>query len=355
VVVAGNFIGTDASGTQARPNDDNGIDLAGGPFSTIGGAVTGAGNLISGNGANGIAISTPDGRGINVKGNRIGTTADGLSPLPNAESGVYLTQGAFDTTIGGEFDPNEENVIAFNGGAGVSLAASAGAQNYIDPNVMHSNGGLGADLLDDGLVLANDPGDADTGPNNRMNYPVISNALLSGTKLTVNGELNTVPSQYSNMFFFTNAACDPSGYGEAEKFLGSLGVNSGPTGTVPFQRMFSNPPLNGRGWITMAGSDPESSSEFALCVPVDITADYNCDAAINAVDALTLLKHVATGNAGSVGEGCTSVGAMMGDTVFGDPNCDDVVSPADALVLLVAVSGASQLPLPVGCTLLLTP
>ena len=45
VAIAGNFIGTDASGTLARPNGGNGIDMRGGPGSTIGGALAGSGNL----------------------------------------------------------------------------------------------------------------------------------------------------------------------------------------------------------------------------------------------------------------------------------------------------------------------
>lgn len=353
VAVAGNFIGTDASGSQAVPNLGNGIDMAGGPGSTVGGAISGSGNLVSGNLGNGIAISTSDGRAINVKGNRIGTAADGESPLPNTLNGVYLSQDARDVTIGGEFDPQEENVIAYNGKAGVSLAASAGAQNYIDPNKMHSNAGLGADLLDDGLVLPNDDGDADSGPNNLMNYPEMTSIVLSGTRLTVQGVLNTVPNKFNNMFFFVNTECDPSGYGEAEHFLGSYGVNSGATGTAQFTRVFSSPALNGRGFITMAASDPESSSEFSRCLPLDIAADYNCDNQIDPGDPLTLLHQIATGDPGPRGPFCPAIGLLLGDTVFGDPDCDGQLTPRDPLTLLAALSGAQTPTLPQGCEIIL--
>lgn len=353
VAVAGNFIGTDASGSLARPNGGSGIDMRGGPGSTIGGALAGSGNLLSGNNGNGIAISTSDGHSINVKGNRIGTAADGETPLPNKLNGVYLAQDAWDVTIGGEFDPREQNIIAFNMKAGVSLAASAGAQNYIDPNKTYANGGLGSDLLDDGAVLANDPGDADTGPNNRMNYPVMTSIVLSGTKLTVDGYLDTVPSSYSNMFFFANAECDPSGYGEGEIFLGSYGFAAGPTGTAQFHRVFTSPPLDGRGFITMSASDPESSSEFSACLPLDIAPDYNCDNLADTGDPLALLSHLATGDRGPAGPFCTEIGQTIGDTVFGDPDCDGQLTARDPLVLMLALSGAAQLPLPQGCQILL--
>lgn len=353
VAIAGNFIGTDASGSLARPNGGNGIDMKGGPSSTIGGALLGSGNLVSGNAGNGIAISTPDARDMNVKGNRIGTTADGESPLPNQLNGIYLAQDASSVTIGGDFDPDEENIIAYNVKAGVSLAASAGAQNYIDPNKAYSNGGLGSDLLDDGAVLENDPGDADTGPNNRMNYPVMTSIVFSGTKLTVDGYLDTVPMKFNNMFFFANAECDPSGYGEGELFLGSYGVGSGQTGRSNFHRVLTSPPLGGRGFITMSASDPESSSEFSLCLPVDIAPDYNCDNLINTGDPLALLAELATGNRGPSGVNCPQIGVQLGDSVFGDPDCDGQLTPRDPLVLMIALAGSDQLPLPQGCSILL--
>ena len=55
VLVEGNYIGTDASGTHARPNDQGILTNIGGN-NTIGGTVTGAGNLISGNTVQGIVL-----------------------------------------------------------------------------------------------------------------------------------------------------------------------------------------------------------------------------------------------------------------------------------------------------------
>jgi hypothetical protein len=267
----------------AVPNAGNGIDMKGGPYSTIGGSVLGAGNLISGNSGNGILLSTSDASYMNVKANRVGVAGDGSAPLPNALAGILLDQGAFYNTIGGEFGPVlEQNIISHNGGAGVGLTASAGPDNYIDPNYMYANGGLGVDIYDDEAVLPNDntsqgyvpdsdggtDGVTPPGPNRLMNYPVINNATYANSTLTVDFTLETFPSHYYNSFFFWNETCDPSGFGEAQHFLGSLGLNSGPTGIVQKTQVI-NRQLAGQIYITMAASDPESSSEYSECFLID--------------------------------------------------------------------------------------
>lgn len=352
VTIAGNFVGTTASGLAGLPNGGNGIDMKGGSGSTVGGAADGAGNLVSGNTGNGIGISTSDGRSINVKGNRIGVAGDGVSPLGNGKNGVYLDQDAFDVTIGGEFNPHEQNIIAYNQKAGVALSSSASDQNYIDPNRIADNGGLGADLLDDGQVLPNDHADGDNGPNNLMNYPVVTGALLTGQSLTVTGTLDTVPGQYNNMFFFANTACDPSGYGEGEFFLGSYAVRAGPEGTAQFQRTFTNPALQGRMYITMAASDPESSSEFSACKQIAREPDFNCDSGVDERDAVAILSYVATGTQPPPTGNCLAIGAADGDRVYGDLDCDGYVTPLDALVLMIVQAGADPSPLLQNCGLI---
>ncbi|HMP06944.1 MAG TPA: hypothetical protein PJ982_11375, partial [Lacipirellulaceae bacterium] len=64
----------------------------------IGGGRPGAGNLISGFGTplagnnHGIGLRlASDSSGIQIFGNRIGTTADGLTPLGNGGAGVFIS------------------------------------------------------------------------------------------------------------------------------------------------------------------------------------------------------------------------------------------------------------------------
>ncbi|HUF52405.1 MAG TPA: right-handed parallel beta-helix repeat-containing protein [Dehalococcoidia bacterium] len=269
ITIANNRAGTNAAGNGAVANGGHGIHLHSVTFSLVGIIGQGVGNLASGNVKSGIALTNSDDN--NVKGNRIGTNLGGASPLPNQDHGVYLDQGSDDNTIGGEFDVDEENIIAFNGKAGVALSPAAGIDNYIDPSSTHSNAGLGVDLLDDGQVLANDADDSDTGPNDLMNYPVINSAEWNGSTLSVNATLTTVPSKFYNLFIFVNRECDPSGYGEGERFLVSHPLSSGATGSASFTKHIPVSDIADMEFVTMSASNPESTSEFSKCEPIDYT------------------------------------------------------------------------------------
>src|SRR5204863_8062625 len=115
---AGNYIGTDATGTKAVPNAADGVLLGGNSGAVIGGSVAGTGNVISGNNGNGIAVS--NGGSYLIQGNRIGTQADGKKPLPNQAFGVTFQNGAGNDTLGGS-SSQARNTIAFNGKAGVQV------------------------------------------------------------------------------------------------------------------------------------------------------------------------------------------------------------------------------------------
>lgn len=359
MAIAGNFIGTDVTGMNALPNGGNGIDMAGGTTSTIGGSYSSGGNLVSGNGQNGISISTTDGGNMNIKGNYIGIASDNYTPLPNGHDGVYLTQGAYNNTIGGASSSDEQNTIAFNTDAGVGLAASAGVDNYVDPNALYSNGGLGVDILDDGQVLPNDPGDGDGGDsggpqyaNRLMNYPVITGSTYDGQQqqLVINGTLDTVPnSGYHNMFFLWNDTCDPSGYGEGQHFLGSKGFNAVGSGPTPFSRTF-NVALAGDIFLVMAASDPESSSEFSACylLHTGITPSVTPRQTRRPTATPTPTPTPSPTPTPTVAPTPTPTAAP--EPKQGDINCDDSITIQDFSLLLGLLAGSNRpIPTPEGC------
>ena len=82
-VIAGNRVGTDAAGLNARPNGGDGIALRGGAHdNVIGGARTaGEGNLVSGNAGSGIVIFGSDSNDNALLGNVVGLDA---SRVPRA-------------------------------------------------------------------------------------------------------------------------------------------------------------------------------------------------------------------------------------------------------------------------------
>ena len=89
-VVWGSLIGTDISGTAALGNDGDGIALENAVACTIGGTAGGQGNVISGNGGNGIHVYGSMASGNALLGNTIGTNAQGTAVLPNAGSGISI-------------------------------------------------------------------------------------------------------------------------------------------------------------------------------------------------------------------------------------------------------------------------
>ncbi len=239
--VAGNFIGTDASGLLARPNQNYGI-----AFGTSGETIRD--NLISGNGLGGIA----GGSSNQLIGNSIGVNAAG-NPLGNNGPGVE--GGGSNTTLGGT-TAGAGNLIAYNSGVGVSVG---GTKFTLLGNAIFANGSLGIDLNNDG-VTPNDAGDADTGANNRQNFPVLTSVNVAGD---IQGTLDSLPANTAypvRIEFFANTACDASGNGEGEVYLGFISVNA----PGNFAAQFT--PVAGKPFITATATDANgNTSEFSVC------------------------------------------------------------------------------------------
>lgn len=204
LLVQGNYIGTDITGTIALGNFGNGVRLQDGNL-TIGGTTAGAGNVISATtgdanfGANGIR-SPGGGIGTLVQGNRIGTNAAGTAALGNARFGIEGYNGTPFDTIGGT-TPAARNIISGNGLDGIensSTGASTLTQrilgNYIGTNatgnVAIPNGGFGIDFggvpetqVSNNLVSGNTGGGIKFCCNNAGSGDVISNNLI-GTDFT---------------------------------------------------------------------------------------------------------------------------------------------------------------------------
>ena len=132
--------------------------------------------------------------------------------------------------------------------------------NSILANTIHSNGGLGIDLNNDG-VTANDAGDGDTGQNDFMNYPVLTSAVESGGNVTVTFDLD-VPAGTYRVEFFDNTAADGSGYGEGETFLGSVDVSPG-TGLTHVVSGASGDIITATATESLGGGNYGSTSEFS--------------------------------------------------------------------------------------------
>ncbi len=162
MVIQGNYIGTDISGTARLGNVYEGIYLDGALRNLIGGLTPEARNVISANGDAGVYIYNATGSGNIVQGNYLGTNAAGTDTLGN-NFGVFLDHAPNDTIgtagAGG-------NVISGNYYAGIYVYYLTSSGNAIQANY------IGTDL---------------TGNNDRGNlrYGIVldsaANNIIGGT------------------------------------------------------------------------------------------------------------------------------------------------------------------------------
>jgi hypothetical protein len=257
----GNYIGTNAAGTGRLGNGANGIMvLADASYTTIGGTVSGAGNVISANGTTGIDVA---GSHTLIRGNFIGTRADGSGSLGNAQEGIYVSGYSTGNVIGGA-SGTTKNRIAHNGFSGIVIDTLGNGRTTIRHNLIYANGGLGIDLDNDG-VTPNDALDGDSGPNWLQNYPVIPSAI-SATGVIIARLSSQANSTYTIEFFSSPAGtCDASTHGEARNYLGSTTGTTDPTGYV---RVVYHSPLAFAvgSVITATATDGTGrTSEFSKC------------------------------------------------------------------------------------------
>ena len=215
-IIAGNRIGVDISDASA-PNAQEGILIVNSSNNRVGTDGTGGNaaveaNLIGFNISDGIRISndnfldfglgnTDNTTGNIVAGNGIGTNLAGTLSVPNQGSGVRLIHdGDFaslllsNNIIGSNNDGSEDaaegNRIANNNNGGIVVETAPGVtvqDNKFSRNrIFNNNGLLGIDLSAN-LVTSNDDGDADSGPNDLLNFPVITSVVVNGGNLTIEG------------------------------------------------------------------------------------------------------------------------------------------------------------------------
>jgi CSLREA domain-containing protein len=256
----GNYIGTDATGMLDRGNGAFGVIVASSGNILVGGTEPGAGNVISGNNQHGMATSGFNLPSSRIEGNLIGVAADGVTPRGNTQSGVLV--GSTDLFIGGS-NAGAGNIIAHNGEDGIALTNSGAVRNQFLGNSIFSNAGLGIDLHFNG-VTANDAGDGDSGANGIQNFPVLTSATSASGQITIQGTLNSTPNQTFRLEFFANTACDGSGNGEGQRFLGTTSVTTDGSGNVAFTALFTGSLFSGQT-VTATATGASGTSEFSAC------------------------------------------------------------------------------------------
>jgi hypothetical protein len=226
---------------------------------------------------------------ITIRGNVIGLNAAG-EPVLGSVTGIgsydYFLGPVQGVTIGGQ-NPGAGNEIAGHLVNGI-VVANPLVGVTISGNSIHDNAGIGIDLVTPGFqygVTPNDPLDTDSGGNGLQNFPVISSATRQGATVHVAGALHSSPLGQFTIEFFASPACDPSGFGEGQVYLGAASVSTDAAGNVDFDVVLSASVVDGSVITATATLEPlGSTSEFSACVAVQAGAspgDLNCDGVVN--------------------------------------------------------------------------
>jgi parallel beta-helix repeat protein len=285
-------------GNEFRRNGIGNANLDAIDIENASGSTTLRGNLMVQSEACGVESYQSSGGNIvvnnTIQGNGLGTGAG----LENAGVRLYGTGSIVD-----------RNILSGNAGPGVMVAATS-SNNTITRNSIYSNGSatgqVGIDLLaatDDvnlgtaPYVTRNDAGDADTGGNGLVNFPILSAASSSAGQFTLTGFAR--PGSVVEVFV---VAADPSGFGEAQTFVltateGSAQDTDAGTGT------YTNP-VNGLN----QGTDTTNRFRFTIATPAGVgvgsvltatarvgnaTSEFSGNVTVTGGPAITLLKSVA--------------------------------------------------------------
>jgi len=276
-LVAGNYIGTDLTGSASQSNRLGGILISSASVNIIGGSEAGR-NIISGNGGPGVEISS--GTNNLVQGNHIGSTPLGAG-LGNTGDGVLISSSSRSNIVGvplpgagGQvavqtWSPpvsGRANQIVYNGGAGIR---DQGNFSVFRQNHYGWNSGLAADIGFSG-VTPNTPAGA-------RNFPVITSALINPDAGTVNiqGTYNGPASSTLALDFHTARSADITGYGEGHKFIGTISVTTDAAGNAPpFNHTFNAVQAYGE-FVTAHASSASGSSESSLTVRAGVVDPAN--------------------------------------------------------------------------------
>ncbi len=280
-MIQGNYLGVDATGAVALGNDFDGVKVQLGASGNIIGGTAAGAANVIGANRYGVFIQGSGTSNNMVQGNYIGTDATGMIDLGHAANGIFLSDGATANTIGGT-SVNAGNTIAFNVLNGIGTHHASTIGNPFYRNRIYQNNLHGIDL-DSAGITANDVGDIDTGSNNLQNYPVLNSAHTTGTLTAISGSLNSIASTTFRLEYFANAAADGSGHGEGERYLGFREVTThSTTGNARFAFMLSGAVTAGE-FITATATNlsTNDTSEFALNVVVAAGLDSDSDSVLD--------------------------------------------------------------------------
>ena len=200
----------------------------------------------------------------------------------------------------------KQNVVTGNAGPGIVVIAATNVT--ITQNSIFSNGSLATDIGIDlntasgdpntytaqGVTL-NDMNDADTGPNNLLNYPIIDTAIISGGNLILKGW-----ARPGSVIEFFISDSNSSGFGSGKTYLTTLTEGSG-ADTDATSSTYGPGAING----ILQGTDNTNRFQFTIPIPAGVsigtvltstatlagnTSEFSGNVTVTGVATLTVVK-----------------------------------------------------------------
>jgi hypothetical protein len=229
--VQGNWIGPDLKGGPTLGNVQNGVLIYDAPLNVVGGSISGARNVISGNGQSGLYIYGPAAQSNRISGNFIGLNPSGTISVSNTVDGVTIVNGS-NNTIGGT-ENGSGNVVAGNMQRGIYVAGEA-TGNVMAGNLIGLNAagtarlanGFSGVALDN--VASNQIGGTVPLARNVISGNAQSGVVINGAKATGNlVQGNYIGTDLSGLSAISNAFNGISIVGAPANTIGGSSTNAG--------------------------------------------------------------------------------------------------------------------------------
>lgn len=270
--IVNNLIGLAANGVTEQ-SSAYGINLGGSGCAVVR-------NRIAGN-SNANILLNGTSYGNVVQQNLIGINAQGNGLFNNA---IGISVSGSDNIIGAAGNGGQltANTIRFNVAGGVVVKGNAATGNSIHANLIYDNGatgdGMDIDLIaSDGIAgpTVNDPSDADVGPNQLQNFPMVTGLVYAGSgndggHAIVTGFIDTLPGPHRIAVYFSNTTNPQGKRAHAEVFLAGATVDVPPSGRAVFSIPVTVPNQSAGGVIGMTATDNlANTSEIGTATSTD--------------------------------------------------------------------------------------
>ncbi len=228
-IIVGNIVGLQANGSGLIANSNGatgGINLIGASTgNVIGGTVSGAANVISGNAGSGIVLN--ESNGALVAGNLIGTDAGGTLNRGNAVQGVEIFASSGDT-IGGS-TAAARNIISGNGENGIFVENQATRDRGIIHAIAATNNLIEGNFIGTDVTGTAGLGNADYGVELAYDASGDSSQVTSTSANTIGG---TTPGAANVISGNTTGGIEITGSSTSDNVVAGDFLGTDITGTV---------------------------------------------------------------------------------------------------------------------------